>query len=129
MAARRRTAASTTPSTTRIYTLPDPPPPIYVPAAPPHAAELAGRLGDEEVVSTVERAGGVGKPKVGMAHCWAATEEDVAEHVPHGPDPGPMLEEIRGLGEAGFTHVYVHQIGSDQQGFLEFAQRELLPNI
>ena len=40
-----------------------------------------------------------------------------------------MLEEIRSFGEAGFTHVYVHQIGLHQEGFLKFAQRELLPHI
>jgi coenzyme F420-dependent glucose-6-phosphate dehydrogenase len=57
------------------------------------------------------------------------TEEDIAEVVPHGPDPGPMLEEIRGYADAGFTHAYVHQIGPDQQGFLEFARRELLPQV
>ena len=57
------------------------------------------------------------------------TEEDIAGAVPHGPDPGPMLEEIRAYAEAGFTHAYVHQIGSDQQGFLDFAQRELLPHV
>ena len=161
----------------RIYTLPDPPPPIYVAAAAPNAAELAGRAGDglisvapdEEIVSTFERAGGAGKPKVGMTHfCWAeteeegrrtahelwptsglkgplnqelalpeyfeeaaegVTEEDVAEQVPHGPDPAPMLEEIRSFAEAGFTHVYAHQVGPAQQGFLKFAKRELLPHV
>jgi G6PDH family F420-dependent oxidoreductase len=160
-----------------IYTLPDEPPPIYVAASAPNAAELAGRLGDgliavqpdEEIVQTFERAGGAGKPKVGMVHvCWAesaeealqtahelwptsglegplnqelalpeyfaaaaagVTEEEIAEAVPHGPDPGPMLEEIRAYAEAGFTHAYVHQIGPDQQGFLDFAQRELLPHV
>ena len=161
----------------RIYTLPDPPPPIYVAAAAQNAAELAGRAGDglisvapdEEVVAAFERAGGQGKPKIGMTHvCWAQTEEegrktafevwpisglqgplnqelalpeyfdaaaegvtedDVAEAVPHGPDPEPMLKEIRSFAEAGFTHVYVHHIGPDQEGFLDFAQRELLPHV
>jgi coenzyme F420-dependent glucose-6-phosphate dehydrogenase len=57
------------------------------------------------------------------------TEEDIAEAVPHGPDPGPMLGEIRAYAEAGLTDAYVHQIGPDQQGFLDFAQRELLPHV
>ena len=57
------------------------------------------------------------------------TADDVAEVVPHGPDPGPMLEEIRSFADAGFTHAYVHQIGPDQQGFLDFARRELLPQV
>jgi coenzyme F420-dependent glucose-6-phosphate dehydrogenase len=57
------------------------------------------------------------------------TEEDVAEKVPHGPDAEPVLEEIRSYAETGFTHAYVHQIGPDQEGFLEFARRELLPHV
>jgi len=52
-----------------------------------------------------------------------------AEVVPHGPDPEPMLNEVRSFAEAGFTHVYVHQIGPDQEGFLDFARRELLPHV
>ena len=31
------------------------------------------------------------------------------------------------LGDAGFDHVYVHRVGPDQDGFLRFAERELLP--
>ena len=57
------------------------------------------------------------------------TSRVAAEAVPHGPDPEPMLEEIRGSAEAGFTHAYVHQIGPDQQGFLDFARRKLLPQV
>ena len=29
--------------------------------------------------------------------------------------------------DAGYDHVYFHQIGPDQEGFLRFAERELLP--
>jgi G6PDH family F420-dependent oxidoreductase len=57
------------------------------------------------------------------------TEEQVAELVVCGPDPGPYLEQIRSFGEAGFDHVYVHQVGPDQEGFLRFAERELLPEV
>ncbi len=53
--------------------------------------------------------------------------EDIAETTPLGPDPEPWLEQIRAFEQAGFTHVYLHQIGSDQAGFMEFARRELLP--
>jgi coenzyme F420-dependent glucose-6-phosphate dehydrogenase len=51
--------------------------------------------------------------------------EDVAAH-PHGPGAEPWLEQIRAYEAAGFTHVYLHQVGSDQEGFFDFAQRELL---
>jgi coenzyme F420-dependent glucose-6-phosphate dehydrogenase len=55
------------------------------------------------------------------------TEEDVAELTPHGPDPAPYLEQIGKFADAGFTHVYIHQIGDNQDEFVEFARRELLP--
>jgi coenzyme F420-dependent glucose-6-phosphate dehydrogenase len=37
-----------------------------------------------------------------------------------------VLEQIRRFEDAGFDHVYLHQIGPDQDGFLRFARRELL---
>ena len=45
-----------------------------------------------------------------------------------GPDPDEYLQELREYAEAGYTHAYIHQIGSDQEAFLEFAKRELLPH-
>jgi hypothetical protein len=53
----------------------------------------------------------------------------VAESCPHGPDPGPYLEEIGRYADAGFTHVYIHQIGENQDEFADFARRELLPKL
>ena len=57
------------------------------------------------------------------------TVADVAESTPAGPDPEPYLELIGKYGDAGFTHVYVHQIGDNQEEFAEFAARELLPRL
>ncbi|MES1248004.1 MAG: TIGR03557 family F420-dependent LLM class oxidoreductase [Actinomycetota bacterium] len=54
------------------------------------------------------------------------TPEMVATSTPHGPDPGPYLEQIRKYEEAGFTHVYIHQIGENQAEFCRWAERELL---
>jgi G6PDH family F420-dependent oxidoreductase len=161
----------------RLYTLPDEPPEIYVAAAQPQAARLAGRIGDglistspdEEVVAEFESAGGSGKSKLGMIHVaydadeeagherahrlWPnlalagsggqelpaprdfessaanVTVEDLAESTPAGPDPEPYLELIRRYEDAGFTHVYVHQIGDNQEEFADFAARELLPRL
>ena len=56
-------------------------------------------------------------------------EADVAETTPHGPDPEPYLEQIRKYDEAGFTHVYMHQIGDNQDEFADFARRELMPRL
>jgi G6PDH family F420-dependent oxidoreductase len=154
----------------RIFDLPEDPIEIYVAAAQPHAAELAGRIGDglistspdEEVVQTF----GQDKPKLGMMHCAYDTdaqaglkrahelwpnlalqgslsqelptpsdfegaapmvgEDDVAESVPHGPDPGPYRELISKYEQAGFTHVYIHQIGENQKEFCEWAAQNLI---
>jgi G6PDH family F420-dependent oxidoreductase len=154
----------------RVFDLPAEPIDIYVAAAQPKAAELAGRIGDglistspdEEVVQKFGR----DKPRIGMMHVAYDTDadaalkrahalwpniamqgslgqelptpsdfesaapmvspEDVAENVPHGPDPGPYREQIGKFGDAGFTHVYIHQIGDNQREFCDWAARELL---
>ncbi|MGH2936352.1 MAG: hypothetical protein ACRDL2_17815 [Gaiellaceae bacterium] len=56
-------------------------------------------------------------------------EEDVAESTPHGPDPQPYLDAIGEYADAGFTHVYIHQIGDNQDEFAEFAANQLLPRV
>jgi G6PDH family F420-dependent oxidoreductase len=54
------------------------------------------------------------------------TEDAVAEKVVCGPDPAKHLELIDQFADAGFDHVYVHQVGPDQEGFLDFYAREIL---
>ena len=46
-----------------------------------------------------------------------------------GPDPDEYLEQVKRYDEAGYTHAYFHQIGPDQDTFLEFARDELLPRV
>jgi coenzyme F420-dependent glucose-6-phosphate dehydrogenase len=160
----------------RIYTLPDPPPPIMVAAAKPGAAKLAGAndgfIGvspERELIEAFEQAGGKGKPRYGQVTvCWAesddeakktahevwpnaaikgelaqelpnpehfeqaaemVTADDVAETVVCGPDPEPVVAQIRQYDEAGYDHVYLHQVGRDQEGFFRFAEREILPRF
>ena len=55
------------------------------------------------------------------------TEEDIADSVVCGPDTGAHLEAIGAFADAGFDHVYVHQVGPDQSGFLEFYASEVVP--
>jgi G6PDH family F420-dependent oxidoreductase len=47
----------------------------------------------------------------------------------HGPDPEPYLESVRQYVEAGFTEIYVQQIGKDQEGFLRFWADEVAPRL
>lgn len=56
-------------------------------------------------------------------------EEDLCGTIPCGPDPERHLASVRQYVEAGYDHVYIHQIGPDQEGFLRFAERELLPRL
>jgi coenzyme F420-dependent glucose-6-phosphate dehydrogenase len=57
------------------------------------------------------------------------SEDDVAKAVVCGPDAQRHLEKIRAYEQAGYDHIYVHQIGPDQQGFFRFYQREILPAL
>ncbi|WIV68675.1 TIGR03557 family F420-dependent LLM class oxidoreductase [Natrialbaceae archaeon AArc-T1-2] len=65
------------------------------------------------------------------AHFAEATEavsrDDVAEAVPCGPDPDAHVEAIQAYVDAGFDAIAVHQVGSDQEGFLECYEEEVLP--
>jgi coenzyme F420-dependent glucose-6-phosphate dehydrogenase len=56
-------------------------------------------------------------------------EEDIAESIACGPDPERHRAAIQEYVDAGYDHVYVHQIGPDQEGFLEFYEREVLPGF
>jgi coenzyme F420-dependent glucose-6-phosphate dehydrogenase len=53
------------------------------------------------------------------------TEDDVAKTVPCGPDVEPIVEKARAMIDAGYDHVYFHQIGPDQEAFFEMWSREL----
>jgi coenzyme F420-dependent glucose-6-phosphate dehydrogenase len=55
--------------------------------------------------------------------------EDLAEAIPCGPDPDRWLEDIRKYEQAGYTHIYFHQVGRDQEGFLRFWSEELAPKL
>ncbi len=57
------------------------------------------------------------------------TEEQVAESIVCGPDPERHIAKLREYVDAGFDHVYVHQVGPEQEGFLRFYEREILPRI
>ncbi len=57
------------------------------------------------------------------------TKEDIRKHWILGPDPQPFIEKMQKFYDAGFDQVYLHQIGPDQDGFLRFAEREILPHF
>lgn len=53
------------------------------------------------------------------------TRDAIAESVPCGPDVGPIVEKLRAARDAGADHIYVHQIGDDQEGFCKLWNDEL----
>ncbi len=57
------------------------------------------------------------------------SEDDVAESVVCGPEPGGYLDLFGRFANAGYDHVYFHQVGPDQEGFIRFAREELLPKL
>jgi coenzyme F420-dependent glucose-6-phosphate dehydrogenase len=57
------------------------------------------------------------------------TEGQVADRIVCGPDPERHREAIHRFVSAGFDHVYVHQVGPDQEGFLRFYAEEVLPTL
>lgn len=57
------------------------------------------------------------------------TAEMLSESIPCGPDPAPLLESIRQATGSGLDHIYFHQIGDDQEGFLDFWKSEIEPEV
>jgi coenzyme F420-dependent glucose-6-phosphate dehydrogenase len=57
------------------------------------------------------------------------TEEKVGELVACGPDPQQHLELLGKYADAGYDHLFVHQVGPDQEGFLRFYEREVVPRF
>jgi G6PDH family F420-dependent oxidoreductase len=57
------------------------------------------------------------------------TPEMLAESIPCGPDPERHVQRIQAFFDAGYDEVYISQIGSDQEGFFRFFERELRPRL
>ena len=55
--------------------------------------------------------------------------DDLEGTLTLGPDPDEYLDELKEYDEAGYTHVYFHQIGPDQEGFLDFARSEVFARV
>ncbi|HEX5480871.1 MAG TPA: TIGR03557 family F420-dependent LLM class oxidoreductase [Dehalococcoidia bacterium] len=57
------------------------------------------------------------------------TEDEVAKVVACGPDPERYVQMIRKYEDAGFDHLYLHNVAADQEKFFRFCERELLPRL
>lgn len=56
-------------------------------------------------------------------------EEEIEESIVCGADPRRHAEAIQRFVDAGYDHVYVHQVGPDQEGFFRFYQEKVLPEF
>lgn len=61
--------------------------------------------------------------------CEMVSREDVADSIVTSPDPEAHVAAIEEAVDAGYDHVYVHQIGPDQESFFEFYEDEVLPAV
>jgi coenzyme F420-dependent glucose-6-phosphate dehydrogenase len=55
------------------------------------------------------------------------SESDIAEAIVCGPDPRRHVAAIEEFVEAGYTHVYIHQVGPDQEALFRLYQSEIAP--
>jgi coenzyme F420-dependent glucose-6-phosphate dehydrogenase len=79
---------------------------------------LGGSLGQE-----------LPRPEDFEAAAEMVSPDDVAETVPCGPDPDRHREAIQEFEDAGYDHVFVHQIGPDQEAFFRFYENEILARV
>lgn len=59
--------------------------------------------------------------------CALVTEEQAARPIPHGSDPERFAAAALRFAAAGYDRVYVHQIGQDQAGMIDFWQTKVAP--
>jgi coenzyme F420-dependent glucose-6-phosphate dehydrogenase len=46
-----------------------------------------------------------------------------------GPDPEAHIASAKTFIDAGYTHIWFHQVGPDQEGFFRFYETEVLPKL
>ncbi len=58
-----------------------------------------------------------------------ATPDKISEMVVCGPDKQQHIEQIQQCINAGFSHVYIHQVGQNQAEFIKFYQEQIIPEF
>lgn len=56
-------------------------------------------------------------------------KDQIRESIVCGPDPERHIAAIREFADAGFSHVFVHQVGPPRREFFEFYESEILPVV
>jgi coenzyme F420-dependent glucose-6-phosphate dehydrogenase len=57
------------------------------------------------------------------------TEDIIAENMTCGADVKKHREALQKYIDAGYDHIYIHQIGPNQEGFIQFYQQNILPEF
>ena len=57
----------------------------------------------------------------------SVSEDEIRELIVCGDDPDDHIEAIEAYADAGYDHVVVHQIGSNQSEFVDFYEENVLP--
>lgn len=57
------------------------------------------------------------------------TDDVIVSAIVHGPDVDEHVEAIARFAAAGFTELYIHQVGEDQDGFFRFYGDHVLPQV
>ena len=55
--------------------------------------------------------------------------EDLDGKIAAGPDAEEHIDLINKYVDAGYTHIWVHQIGPEQEGFFKFYERQIIPRL
>lgn len=55
--------------------------------------------------------------------------DEVTKHIACGPDPAVHMAAIQAYIDSGYDHVYIHQVGHEQEGFFRFYEKEIMPNL
>lgn len=63
------------------------------------------------------------------AACEHVRPEDLAESVPHGPDPQRYVDAIDRYRDAGFERIAIIPVGDDVEGLLRLWRDEVLPAL
>lgn len=56
-------------------------------------------------------------------------QKKITEGIPVGPDPQKHIAGIKEFVDAGFDHVYVHQVGPQQDEFFRFYSEKVIPEF
>lgn len=70
-------------------------------------------------------------PKFFEQACQMVSKEDVreAESIVTDPDPQTHVENVQQFVDEGYDHIYVHQVGPNQEDFFEFYDENVLPEF